>query len=123
MGLGTASKLLDLDAATDAIMQSIIAPQVGRPDLAAAVGYVTNAGAPTSVTPDFKGQRLLDTTNDDWYFAYGVASGEWSLLSTSGLSAAELNVLDGVTAWTGAASKAVVLDANGAVSIPGEMSL
>src|SRR5688572_20300473 len=38
-------------------------------------------------------------------------------------TAAELNTMAGVTAGTGAASKAVVLDSNGGATIPGELAL
>ncbi len=104
--------LKSLGKATAAILKSIIAPQVGRNELADAVGYIENAGAPTSVTPDFIGQWLFDTSNTDWYRAYGTSSGNWTLLSLEGLDATELGFLNGATAGTQVASKVVVADAN-----------
>ena len=86
------SMLKKLGAASAAILKTIMAPQVGKNDLCDAIGYVTNAGAPSSVVPDFIGQHLFDTTNSTWYKAYGVTSGQWNLSGVpSGLSAAELS--------------------------------
>ena len=86
------SLLRKLGAASAAILKTIMAPQVGKNDLCDAIGYVTNAGAPSSVVPDFIGQHLFDTTNSTWYKAYGVTSGQWNLSGVpSGLSAAELS--------------------------------
>lgn len=86
------STLKRLGAASAAILKTLIAPQVGRDTLADAIGYVTNAGAPSSVVPNFIGQHLFDTTNSTWYKAYGVTSGQWNLSGVpSGLSAAELS--------------------------------
>lgn len=43
------------------------------------MAYVTNAGAPGgSVTPDFVGQELLDTTNNVWYRATGLTVNDWT---------------------------------------------
>ena len=86
------SMLKKLGAASAAILKTIMGPQVGKNDICDAIGYVTNAGAPSSVVPDFIGQRLFDTTNSTWYKAYGVTSGQWNLSGVpSGLSAAELS--------------------------------
>lgn len=86
------SMLKKLGAASAAILKTIMAPQVGKNDICDAIGYVTNAGAPSSVVPDFIGQHLFDTTNSTWYKAYGVTSGQWNLSGVpSGLSAAELS--------------------------------
>ena len=86
------SMLKKLGAASAAILKTIMAPQVGKNDLCDAIGYVTNAGAPSSVVPDFIGQHLFDPTNSTWYKAYGVTSGQWNLSGVpSGLSAAELS--------------------------------
>lgn len=42
----------------------------------------TNAGSPAgSVTPEFAGERVLDTTNSKLYQALGVASNTWVLLT------------------------------------------
>ena len=86
------SILKKLGAASAAILKTIMGPQVGKNDICDAIGYVTNAGAPSSVVPDFIGQHLFDTTNSTWYKAYGVTSGQWNLSGVpSGLSAAELS--------------------------------
>lgn len=86
------SMLKKLGAASAAILKTIMGPQVGKNDICDAIGYVTNAGAPSSVVPDFIGQHLFDTTNSTWYKAYGVTSGQWNLSGVpSGLSAAELS--------------------------------
>ena len=86
------SMLRKLGAASAAILKTIMGPQVGKNDICDAIGYVTNAGAPSSVVPDFIGQHLFDTTNSTWYKAYGVTSGQWNLSGVpSGLSAAELS--------------------------------
>lgn len=80
-------------AASAAILKKLIGPMVGRDAIADAVGYVTNAGAPTSVTPEFIGQHLLDTTNNAWYKAYGVSSGNWNPAGSvgGGATAAEID--------------------------------
>lgn len=86
------SMLKKLGAASAAILKTIMGPQVGKNDICDAIGYVTNAGAPSSVVPDFIGQHLFDTTNSTWYKAYGVTSGQWNLSGVpSGLSASELS--------------------------------
>ena len=94
------STLKRLGAASAAILKTLIAPQVGRDTLADAIGYVTNAGAPASVVPDFIGQRLFDTSGSQFYIAYGVASGEWSPMGDNSLSATELAILDGALITT-----------------------
>jgi hypothetical protein len=78
------AKLKAAGKATAANMAAIIPPMVHREDLADAVGYVENAGAPTSVVPEFVGQRLFDTTNSEWYVATGTSAGNWRL-SSAGL--------------------------------------
>lgn len=87
-------------------------PSLDKEFLTLVLRYRTNAGAPSSVTPNFIGEELFDTSNSVWYRAFGTVAGEWSLLGESGLSAAEIAVLDGVTAGTVTASKAVVPDSN-----------
>ena len=94
------SMLKKLGAASAAILKTLIAPQVGRDTLADAIGYVTNAGAPSGVTPDFIGQRLFDTSGSQFYIAYGTASGEWSPMGDNSLSATELAILDGALITT-----------------------
>lgn len=76
--MGIAQQLRIWGKATDRILQKLLPPEPGMEDLAAAVGYVENAGSPyNAVTPDFIGQRLFDTTNSVWYRAYGVTSTSW----------------------------------------------
>lgn len=109
--------LKKLGKATADILKAIIAPQVGRNDLADAVGYIENAGAPASVTPDFIGQKLFDTTNSQFYVAYGTASGEWSPMGDNTLSAAELAYLDGALPTNAVASKAAIIDSTGILAL------
>lgn len=97
---------------TAAILKRLIGPMVGRNDLADALGYIENAGAPSSVAPDFIGQLLFDTTNLDFYRAFGTSAGNWALAGPDTLSLAELTFLDGAVAGTPTASKAVVADTN-----------
>lgn len=87
------SMLRKLGAASAAILKTIMGPQVGKNDICDAIGYVTNAGAPSSVTPEFIGQHLLDTTNNAWYKAYGVSSGNWNPAGSvgGGATAAEID--------------------------------
>ena len=48
------------------------------PELAMRLGYTTYAGDPTNnVTPQFIGQEILDTSNNDWYIAHGLTSSTW----------------------------------------------
>lgn len=78
--------------------------------------YTEYAGNPTSnVTPANAGEWCLDTTNNIFYRSKGTASTDWISIGTHGLTAAELAFLDGVTAGTVSASKAVVADASGQV--------
>lgn len=92
------SRLRLIGAATAAALKTIMAPQIGRDDICDAIGYVTNAGAPSSVVPNFIGQRLFDTTNSIFYIAYGVSSGNWIAYAALGVSLAELQILDGLAA-------------------------
>jgi lysophospholipase L1-like esterase len=76
--MGIAQQLRIWGKATDRILQKLLPPEPGMEELAAAVGYVENAGSPyNSVTPDFIGQKLFDTTNSVWYQAYGITSTTW----------------------------------------------
>ena len=86
---------MTLKADLDRILGS--AWHVAGKDFHTRIAHVENAGAPTTVTPDFIGQMLRDTTNDDWYISYGTASGNWVLVGIDTLTAAELGVLDGAT--------------------------
>lgn len=77
------------------------------------LGYITNAGSPvSSVTPQFIGQVLFDTSNSVWYRSTGTTNTAWAQSGDPALSAAELALLDGVTAGTAIASKAVTTDAS-----------
>lgn len=91
------SMLRKLGAASAAILKTIMSPQVGKNDICDAIGYVTNAGVPSAVVPEFIGQHLFDTTYNNWYKAYGVAAGNWIL---SGVTA----TADQINAATLAAS-------------------
>lgn len=117
------STLRELGKSTAEILKRLHQPIVGREALCDALGYIENAGAPSSVTPSFIGQWLFDTSGSQWYRAHGVSSGNWTPVGDNTLTAAELGFLDGATAGTGVASKAVVLGSSGEVAIPGEMSL
>jgi hypothetical protein len=73
-----AQRLKTLGVLTAAALKSIIAPMIGKDDLADAIGYVTNAGTPAgSLVPDFVGQLCLDTTNNTFYRAKGVTNADW----------------------------------------------
>ena len=95
-----ASGLKKYGKSTQGIMATLIAPQVGGADLADCVGYRENAGAPTSVTPTFIGELLFDTSNSAWYRAISTSSGGWAAAGVTGLTAAELAILDGATLTT-----------------------
>jgi hypothetical protein len=96
-------RLKALGKMSSAVLNAIIAPMLGRDDLADAVGYVENAGSPvSSLTPDFIGQLCLDTTNSVFYRATGVTTADWQLDASVALT--------GITAGTPAASKALVLN-------------
>lgn len=112
-------KLRILGKITTAIMEALIAPQIGRQELAAAVGYIENAGAPSAVVPDFIGQKLFDTTNSIFYIAYGTAAGEWSVMGNDALSLAELAFLDGAASTNAVADKAAIIGTGGALTLGG----
>jgi hypothetical protein len=112
------SMLRKLGAASAAILKTIMGPQVGKNDICDAIGYVTNAGAPTSVVPEFIGQHLLDTSNNVWYKAYGVSSGNWNMSGIpTGLSQTEINYLDGALSSNAIASKAAIIDSTGILAL------
>ena len=106
-----------LGVAVASKIEHLLQPQVGRSDLAKIIGYIENAGAPTSVVPDFIGQRLFDTTNTQFYWAFGVAAGNWAPLPASTLTAAELAVLDGALATNAVANKVALIDATGILAL------
>ncbi|MCR4304754.1 MAG: hypothetical protein NUV63_11120 [Gallionella sp.] len=113
------SMLRKLGAASAAILKTIMAPMVGKNDLCDAIGYTTNAGAPSSVTPDFIGQKLFDTSGAQFYIAYGVAQGEWSPMGDNTLSATELAFLDGAATTNAVADKAAIIGTGGALTLGG----
>lgn len=81
-----------------------------------ALGHATGSASPIgSVVPAFIGQEYYDTVAKVFYRAVDVTNADWTVIGDPGLSAAELSVLDGVTAGTPLASKAVVLDAAGGI--------
>ena len=67
--------------ATVDVLKLLIGAHVGKDALCQMLGYIENAGAPTSVTPDFIGQKLFDTTNLQMYFASGTTTGQWVAMS------------------------------------------
>lgn len=83
--------------ASAAVLKNTIAPMVGQADLADSVGYIENAGAPTSVLPAFIGQILFDTSNSAWYKAYGTSTGNWVLQGVAAVTYSEFTLLDGAT--------------------------
>ena len=87
--------------------------------LAEGAVYDVYAGTPTSnLTPKAKGSWCLDTTNNVWYRAKGIANTDWVAIGEHGLTTAELTVLN-VVEGTGAASRALVLDSSGDLTVPG----
>ncbi len=91
--------------------------------LAEGAVYERYAGTPTgNVTPKAKGTWCLDTTNNIWYRAKGIANTDWIAIGEHGLTAAELTVLN-VVKGTGAASKALVLDSSGDLTVHGAIDL
>lgn len=94
------SMLRKLGAASAAILKTIMGPQVGKNDICDAIGYVTNAGVPSAVVPEFIGQMLFNTSTPSWYKAFGTAAGEWAAQGVGTLTAAELAILDGALITT-----------------------
>lgn len=91
-------RLKALGKVTQTIMAMLIAPAVGSNELADAVGYRENAGAPSAVVPNFIGERLFDTSGSDFYIAFGTAAGEWAPTGINTESLAERLGIDGLTA-------------------------
>lgn len=92
------SKLSIIGAATAGILKTLMAPQVGRDEMCDAIGYIENAGVPTSVVPAFVGQKLFDTVGKDWYVAYDLSVGNWAPDAINTVSLAELLGIDGLLA-------------------------
>lgn len=101
-----------------ALALSLLPPDIGVTDMVKRLVHNEGAGTPvSSVTPEFIGERYFDTTNSDFYIAKGVTSADWVPMALDELTQAEHDVLDGVVAGTAAASKALVADAGGNVSM------
>lgn len=109
MATGISTKLKALGVAAASVVRELVSPQVGKTEIAELLGYATNAGAPSSIAPDYIGQKLLDTTNGHFYRAWGTSAGNWSLMAVKNLSLAELQYLDGAGTPV-VASKAVIAD-------------
>lgn len=105
-----------------AVMRVLMPPMIGKDDIADAIGYVENAGAPDSVVPDFIGQVLFDTTNLDFYRAFGVAAGNWSPAGIDTITLAELALLDGAASTNSVASKAAILGADKVLNLAGAVN-
>lgn len=77
-----AKQLRKFGNAHEDTLEKVLQTTIGREDLAAAIGYVTNNGDPTgALTPAFIGQRCLDTANNAWYMSHGVAAADWKKLT------------------------------------------
>lgn len=113
------ARLTAIGKATQAVLAALVAPFVGRDELADAVGYRENAGAPTAVVPNFIGEWLFDTTNGIWYRAYGTSTGNWAAMGVGGVTGTELSVLDGATSANNVASKAAITDTTGMLALSG----
>ena len=51
-------------------------------EMAKRFSYHENAGSPSgSITPRWIGDLCLDTTNDDWYKAYGSTNTDWKSIT------------------------------------------
>ena len=118
MGIGIGQKLREFGKMANTVMRAVLPPMVNREDLADAIGYVENAGAPSSVVPDFIGQLLFDTSGLEFYRAFGTASGEWAPAGLNTLTATELAFLDGALVTNAAASKAAIIGATGILALP-----
>lgn len=108
-----AATLKNIGKSTAAVMKTLIAPQVGHSSLCDVIGYIENAGLPTSVTPDFVGQRLFDTTNSQWYSATGTSSGNWVREVTS--AAAVSSTIGAAAAQPASGSVAIAMEKIGSI--------
>lgn len=123
MAIGIGQKLKQIGKLTAAVVAAIMMPQVGRDDIADAIGYVENAGVPSAVVPDFIGQKLFDTSNSNFYVAYGVAAGNWAPMGVGTLTAAELAVLDGASNANDTTGKAAILGTSGALTVAAALTV
>lgn len=58
-------------------------------------GFTTYAGDPNgNVTPEFKGEHLLDTTNNVYYRSTGLTNADWAVLGAAGMSFEELQSIN-----------------------------
>lgn len=94
--MGIAQQLRQFGKAAEDIMRKLLPPEPGMEDLAAAVGYVEYAGSPVgALTPEFVGQRCLDTVGRSFYVALGTASADWTLEASPALGTAALLLMGG----------------------------
>lgn len=106
------SKLHLAGNASARTLKSTFQTLLGGQELADAVGYVESTASPVGVlTPEFVGQKCFDTVNKLIYFATALTSADWAIMGNPVLSASELAFLDGATAGTPVASKALVASA------------
>lgn len=107
------SLLKELGVSDRDTLVRVIPPMVHREDIADLMGYVRHDGSPVaSITPEYIGQKVYDYTNKDFYIGIDTsANTDWALIALDTLSLTELAFLDGITAGTALASKAVVLSA------------
>lgn len=118
MGIGLGQKLKAAGKKSVAVLAALLPPSVHQLELIDALGYVENAGVPTSVTPDFIGQLLFDTSGLDFYMAFGTSSGNWAPVGVDTETFTELALLDGAALGNATAGKAAIIDAAGTLSLP-----
>ena len=77
--MGISNALKAATKATEDVLQRFLPPWLpGRTEIAAASGYVEYAGSPVgNLTPDFVGQKCLDTSNRVMWLAVGTTSVSW----------------------------------------------
>ncbi len=69
--------------ASKALLDAATGPFVGKDELNDLHAIIDYAGTPSgNVTPTHIGQLLHDTSNDNLYWAYGLANTEWKSLSS-----------------------------------------
>ena len=70
-------------SASKALLDAATGPFVGKDELNNLHAIIDNAGDPTAaVTPNHIGQFCHDTSNDDLYWAHGLAAANWKLVAT-----------------------------------------
>ena len=77
--MGISNALKAATKATEDVLQRFLPPWLpGRTEIAAASGYVEYAGSPIgNLTPDFVGQKCLDTVSKCWYDATSTDAYAW----------------------------------------------